>query len=413
MISFSTIIGVARATAVAGAVLVVARASQPTPGDMTTLTVSGRASANVSIAAREDTVVVAWSAAADTGADIYIAVSTDGAATFSQPRRVNDIAGDTNPSGEQPPRIALGADAVHVIWPARRGRNAVAYARSTDGGRRFSKAVDVPASGLAGARGWASLAVDPQGTVHMVWLDGRAATPADAGHAMHGGHDPQQDVYHASWRIGGAIEQTRIAENVCFCCKTAVAISRRDVFAAWRHIYPGSIRDIAFARSVDGGATFRAPVRVSPDGWELDGCPDDGPALVVDGRDRVRVAWPTLIAGPTPRKAIFYATSRDGRRFTQRTRLDAGTADPAHPQIALARDGTAAVVWDEMSDGTRRIMLRRVTPDDTLAPAEVVTTERGATYPSIAATTRGFVVAWTSGASDARVIKVQRISQSR
>ena len=377
------------------------------------LAVPGHINTNVSLATRDAWVAAAWSASTEAGGtDIYLALSTDGGVTFGEPHRVNDVVGATNPSGEQPPRVAIGERAIHVIWPAKRGQNAIAYANSTDGGNTFSAAVHMPASGLPGARGWASLAVAPQGVVHMVWLDGRAAAAAGVTGSP-GAADPQQDVYHASWRVGTGVVQTRIAENVCFCCKTAVAVSGSDVYAAWRQIYAGSIRDIAFARSSDAGATFREPVRVSVDNWKLDGCPDDGPAVVVDSRGTVRVAWPTLIAGSTPRKAIFYSMSRDGYRFSPRTRLDTATADPAHPQIALERGNTVGVVWDEVVDGTRRVLLRRVGPSDELGPVEIVTVEQGATYPAIAATQRDLLVAWTGGPSDARVIKIRRLPLSR
>ena len=120
-----------------------------------------------------------------------------------------------------------------------------------------------------------------------------------------------------------------------------------------------------------------------------------------------------MIAGPTPRKAIFYAASRDGYSFTPRVRLDTATADPAHPQLTLERGNAIAVVWDEIVDGTRRILLRRVSGSDKLGPVEIVTVERGATYPAIAATSRDLVVAWSSGPSEARVVKIRRLPLSR
>jgi hypothetical protein len=61
---------------------------------------------------------------------------------------------------------------------------------------------------------------------------------------------------------------------VCFCCKTAIASGPDgSVYVAWRHIYPPNVRDMAVARSTDGGRTFAPPVRVSTDGWALDGAP--------------------------------------------------------------------------------------------------------------------------------------------
>ena len=124
-----------------------------------------------------------------------------------------------------------------------------------------------------------------------------------------------------------------IATGVCFCCKTAVAVDARgSVYAAWRHIFPGSMRDIAFAKSTDGGRRFDPLVRVSEDKWELNGCPEDGPTLAVDQAGVIHIAWATLVNEGEPQKALFYATSRErhdvfgARPNASCRRVDAGTS---------------------------------------------------------------------------------------
>jgi hypothetical protein len=67
-------------------------------------------------------------------------------------------------------------------------------------------------------------------------------------------------------------QESPVAANVCFCCKTSVTTGPRGVvYVAWRHIYPVNLRDMAVASSTDGGRTFSQPVRVSEDGWQLGG----------------------------------------------------------------------------------------------------------------------------------------------
>jgi len=107
------------------------------------------------------------------------------------------------------------------------------------------------------------------------------------------------------------------------------------LFVAWRHVYPGNLRDIAFAPSSDGGRTFSAPVRISQDGWQLDGCPENGPTMVLDGTQRVHVIWPTLVrqSGPETLR-LFHASTRDGYTFTARSSLPV-TSAAYHPQAIL------------------------------------------------------------------------------
>ena len=147
-------------------------------------------------------------------------------------------------------------------------------------------------------------------------------------------------------------------------------------------------------------------MRVSEDNWKIDACPDDGPAMAIDAEGAVRLAWPTLVTDPDgPRMAIFESTSRDrGVTFSPRVRVDGAAAGPAHPRIA-AGGGQAAIVWDELAKGTRRVMFR--SPG---APSGgVVSTGRIASYPAIAAVGDGFLIAWTDQSKEPSTIRAQWI----
>ncbi len=376
------------------------------------LGIPGRTNSAPSLAAWGKTVAIAWTASTDTQSDIYLAVSTDSGATFGSPVRVNDLEGDARASGEQPARVVVGSgNVMHVVWPSRQNSGAVIrYALSTDSGKSFSTARTVAGSGLTGARGWEALTLGYDGGIHLLWLDGRnaAAKPA-GGHAhahgatsakMAGG--PRQDVFHAALGKDGLSTERLVSANVCFCCKTAIATSGDKVFAAWRHIFPGGIRDIAIARSSDNGATFGAPVRVSDDGWKIDACPDDGPAMAADGHGRIHLAWPTMVPGETPRKGIFYSAISEEGTFSPRVRLDFGDADAAHPQIASDEHGQSAIVWDERADGGRQIVMRRVSDGKPAAP-DVFSAEAGL-YPVVAAADGHWVLAWSEQGSDGRQV---------
>ena len=179
---------------------------------------------------------------------------------------------------------------------------------------------------------------------------------------------------------------------------------------AWRHVSPGSIRDIAFTSSRDGGRTFAAPIRVSEDKWELEGCPDDGPAMAVDHQNHVHIVWPTLVkdASGEPTMALFYASSSDGRRFTARERIPT-EGMPHHPQIAIASDGSLAMAWDGLLNGTRRAVVARAMFDATGRPRFdrlVASGDGPAVYPIVAVAGDATIAAWTSGRSPEPVIQV-------
>lgn len=393
----------------------------------------GQMNAMPSLDASGNYVAVVWTGTRNGVMNVYAAVSQDGGITFPFQGRVNDQDGDASANVEQPPRVAIAGSTITVIWPSRKtATSAIRMARSTDGGRTFSHAVTIHNASLKGARGWTSIAAGSDGLVRAVWLDGRnaqAMTDAAAhkqhmadmakkGEAMDHSqmsHGPRQDVYAAVIDPKGKISETQVATNVCFCCRTAVAIAPSGrVYAAWRNIFPGSIRDIAMATSTDGGRTFGPLARVSEDKWEIAGCPEDGPAIAIDAHDAVHLAWPTVVAGDTPQKAIFYSLTKDGVSFTPRFRLSATSQEEAaHPQIASGKTGVA-VVWDEPHGQLRQIVLRAAPAGSgNFAPAKNLNTEITGSYPVIAAAADDFLVVWTSGEGNGAAIELRRVTEGR
>jgi hypothetical protein len=329
---------------------------------------------------------------------------------------VNGTEAQVRLSGEQPPRVAIGPHVLAVVWTAKHDNlTEVRVARSTDHGRSFGASQAVHAPGLTGARGWASIAVDEQDRVHVVWLDGRNAAPMPKHEpgAPPMKHDMRQDVFAAVIDTSGHVSETSVASSVCFCCKTTTVVGADGSSAtAWRHIYPGSLRDIGFAMMDPSGAVRGEPVRVSEDHWELDGCPDDGPAMVMTSAGAIHIVWPAVLPGE-PVKGIFYATSPDGKQFSPRARMDRLTKGAAaHPQIALTPAGLA-VVWDELADGVKQVMLReRGVEGGTWSEPTVFHESVAAYYPVVAATPDGMILAWTSAADPNSMIGIARVPRT-
>lgn len=396
-----------------------------------TLAVPGAASSTPSLAAIGRTVAAVWTASKNGATNVYLAMSSDGGATFSAAHRVNDKDGEAGATNEQPPRVVIfgsgTAPTLTVVWstrdpgPQETRRDIIRMSRSTDGGRTFTPARFIHDPAFSGARGWQSLTIGADGVVHAVWLDGRDADKKIAESAKRTGMvpkgQPPQAIYHGTLSADGQVVESLVAADVCFCCKTAVAVDTRGgVYAAWRHIFPGSMRDIAFATSTDGGHHFNPFVRVSEDKWELNGCPEDGPSIAVDQSRTIHIAWATVVNEGEPRKALFYATSRDGKTFSPRVRVPADVAaTPSHAQLTLTPDGGAAIVWDETVNGQRRISFSRVSRTGVFRPPQILSGDESASYPAIARAAAGsLIVGWMSRAamgksSDPSVIKLKRV----
>ncbi len=372
-----------------------------------TLAVDGATNQTPWVAASGSLVAVAWAATTAGKADIYTALSRDGGLAFSPPVRVNSVVGEARVNGELPPRVALvqrpGAaePELVVLWNAKSGKAEVKIARSRDGGRTFGAPAPLQGAGAEGERGWHSLTIDARGTAHAIWIDHRGlVSPPGAAPERKGEHDgvamaQRSGVYYASSAAELSTER-ELFKGPCYCCKTALAASPDGtLYAAWRHVFAGNFRDMAFTASRDGGKTFSPFIRVNQDGWSINGCPDDGPAMAVDATGAVHLVWPTVVGGTEG--VLHYAVSRDGRSFSTPIRVPTlGSPKPSHPQIAIDGNGRVVVAWDEVRNGVRGAAFSRMAAG-TFGPAQSFGTSGPSTYPVLAAAARGLVAVWASG----------------
>jgi hypothetical protein len=407
--------------AMAGSGFSCASEARLVPTTLVSIGVAGRSNGTPWVAADGAFVAVAWGATTADAKDVFVAVSRDAGQTFSPPIQVNTVAGEARLGGEMPPRVALKANGsgepeIVVLWTARGERTEIKTARSRDGGKTFEAPAMLQSAGAEGDRGWPSLAVDANGVAHAIWLDHRGLAAGRAPGTKHV-HTPaakpanydsvaqaqKSGLYYAN-AAASPIAERELSKGVCYCCKTSMAIgSAGEIFAAWRHVYPGDLRDMAFTVSRDGGRSFSDPVRVSQDGWAISGCPDDGPAMAVDPKGAVHIAWPTVINdGAEPEGALFYSSTTDGRTFAARTRIPTlGLRNPSHVQLVADRKGRVMVAWDEFSDGRRvasaREISRRSNGEIEFGPVVRIAPEGPATYPVLASTAAGILAVWSTG----------------
>lgn len=355
-----------------------------------------------------DTVLVAWVHLTGEGddQDVFMVRIPPGGEP-EPPVRVNDVPGDATPHEQAPAQVAVGPGGeVYVMWQKRRpwegrrfGTTALRMARSTDGGRTFGAAIDVADwdGPVPASHTFHTLLVTPEGTVVASWLDGRAALEQAA--AGIEGPDPGTEVRVAVSLDGGRSfgASTRVASNVCPCCRTALARGADGaLYVAWRNIWPGEggtqVRDLAVARSDDGGVTFGAPVRIHADGWVHDGCPHAGPALAVDGRGELHALWYTgTPAGP----GVFHARSGDrGEHFGEATPLVQGEWVPPSRVALVGRpDGSVLAAWEERRDDPPAFGRATIRSGGAPGAGEYAP----GTFPSLASGSNVEAVVWLDG----------------
>jgi len=195
---------------------------------------------------------------------------------------------------------------------------------------------------------------------------------------------------------------------VCECCPTdMVVLDDGTLVIAYRDRSAEEVRDIVVLRGRPGQPTSwtrsRFPVQ---DGWRIEGCPVNGPALDARGQN-VALAWYTA-AGE--RSHVRVAFSDDGAQsFGLPVNLEDVNA-LGRAKVALM-EGGAAVVWmDYDPEDGAHWLLRWVTPDLELEePVRLGSAagDRKAGYPALKRFEGGLVAMWT--ASDGlRSVAVRR-----
>ncbi|MEL7535791.1 MAG: hypothetical protein AAFZ58_13510 [Pseudomonadota bacterium] len=268
----------------------------------------------------------------------------------------------------------------------------IRLALSTDGGQSFSDAITPPSAGPAIERGFVSHFPVGDG-VGLVWLTGHDT----AGHSSHGNAETllRYAAYSAS---GELMDEATIDTRVCDCCQTDTVTLRDRVLVAFRDRSLSEIRDIALAEQRAGA--WRSLGVAAADGWRIDGCPVNGPAVAANG-NTVALAWYTA-AADTP--AIRIARSTDRANSFSETTLHLGGEPLGRTDIVVLANAEIVVSWVERAaPDSARLVVRRYgihgRPGPELEVARL-RSDRASGFPRMQRIGDQLLVAWTEASGD-------------
>ncbi len=78
--------------------------------------------------------------------------------------------------------------------------------------------------------------------------------------------------------------------TVCECCKPSVEMKDNNVYVMFRNWLNGN-RDIYLIQSPDGGSTFGQAQKLGTGSWALNGCPMDGGGIAIDKNGYAETVW--------------------------------------------------------------------------------------------------------------------------
>jgi hypothetical protein len=323
-------------------------------------------------------------------------------AGWSEPVTIVSQGGMLHNAADVPSVLALDGGRLAAAWLETDMRHAAAYnlslAWSDDDGKTWSAAARPHHDGTPSQHGFGSLFGTPQG-FGIVWLDGRHTDPN-----LPEGENGNMALWAAGFGPGGEqAGELEVDGRVCDCCQTSAAVTTDGPIVVYRDRSDKEIRDIAVTRLSAG--KWSAPAVVHQDGWKINGCPVNGPAVAAHDR-RVVVAWFT---GATETGEVFAAFSEDsGRTFGRPIKVNEGEAR-GQVDVELLADGSAVVAWREFLDEGSQLRARRVGAAGGTSPPVTVTRVSGPHYSRMALHgDHELVFAWVEAAGGYSRIRTAR-----
>jgi hypothetical protein len=259
--------------------------------------------------------------------------------------------------------------------------------------RRWTTPITPHRDGTPTEHGFVSMEPLSEGSVLAVWLDGRQT--ADREHGEYSDPEKAMTLRSAEILRDGTVSRIReIDDMVCDCCSTDLVMMDGQAAVVYRNRTTDEIRDISISRYSLETGEWSEPSVVHNDGWEINGCPVNGPRI--DYRNgRTAVIW--------------YTEANDRRRVQMTTSDDYGAtfSEPAviaeektigRADLSVAEDGTVYTSWLSTEEEKGYVMMRRVSKDGSAGePIQVgiTSSSRRSGFPRMGLMNDGLLFAWT------------------
>jgi hypothetical protein len=311
-----------------------------------------------------------------------------------------------------PSLIELKDGSLLANWLVKSDAKTFAYnvnlSRSNDGGKTWSKPLVPHKDGTLTEHGFVSLLPLDKGRAGVVWLDGRNFTAKEGGqgHSGHGALTDEMTLRYAAIDGGGNLsDEAQIDGRVCDCCQTSAAVTSEGLIVAYRDRTEKEVRDISVSRLVRGKWT--APQVLHEDGWQINGCPVNGPSVAAAGKMAV-VAWFSA-ANDSPQVNVAFSNDA-GATFKEAIQVDDGKP-LGRVEAVMLPDHSALIVWLERTEKGAEIRARHLQANAAKGQSFRVAegnVARASGFPQIAVTKTEVIFAWTQIAPQP-IVKVGRM----
>jgi hypothetical protein len=272
--------------------------------------------------------------------------SADKGKTWSAPVVAIDARGKAGGGMQRGPRIAVDAKkTIYITAPLCYDAAELSEKKypvrdlyltvSTDGGKTFSKPVQINDAPKKAPESLHWMAAGPNGEVYVAWLD------------LRNRGEKGQDLAYVKISDQGR----KIGKNVvlpgplCECCAPGLAVdSKGTPYVLYREGGKAN-------RSIFLGVGFTKVTRVNSGETKIDACPMDAPQVAVsrDGT-KIATAWMDFRTGSASRH-VQWTIGSGGRFGPEVSTSDAEKGGQGHPSLAFDADNVAWCAWEDSRRG--------------------------------------------------------------
>jgi hypothetical protein len=240
-------------------------------------------------------------------------------------------------SSENPAIAVDPYGTVHVVWNDNGpGNSEIYYKKSTNEGLTWTAGKRLTWS--SGYAEYPAIAADPYGNLHLIW------DASSTGNT---------DIFYKKSTDGGDTWTTnrRLTWTSGLSMLSAITVdSFGRLHVVWMDTTPGNC-EIYYKKSTDGGGTWAATKRLT-----LTGGYSFAPAIAVDSLGYLNVVWYDDSPG---NYEIYFKKSTDaGDTWSPSQRLTWNAGDSEDPAIIGDASGNIYIIWDDGTPGNDEIYFR-------------------------------------------------------
>jgi BNR repeat-like domain len=289
---------------------------------------------------------VVWTdtASGENSPDIFYTRSIDSGRTWSKAINISKT-----PGASRDPEVAIGPDdSIHVIFsdtPTSDGSRDIFYTLSTDGGKTWRTDRQLEnVSNTANDSTEPTIAVVPDGTVHVAWRELNSSTELWP-HILY-----TRRTQNAWSKAANVSDSRRYSYHPVIACG-----STGKIYITWaeRLTSPEGAADILCADSENNTPITHATLVTNTGSIASIG------GMTADKTNRVAVAWPDRALGTASSKILFKVLTNNLKDSNRPNKIRGTSASQLAPALVIDGD-SLTIAWEERSPGSNPIRVRSI-----------------------------------------------------